>query len=169
MYSSLWICFALSLDSAVAGFGLSPLVSDRPAQLQLAAWFGLCDMLGSMIAGSGPISIVQPLLPLQLVGFGLMGVAAIMIAGADAWRRPALLTLPVLLSIDNLIVSLPAGIPWFHAAAIAGVSSMMSALAGLYLGAWLRRSLSNATSETPLINAIGVGCPVTAATILFFF
>jgi hypothetical protein len=165
----------LGLDSLVAAFGLAPFVCGRAAQFRLAAWFGLCDMLGSLAGASECVRTALPVLAPHAAELGLIFAAFVIVFHSRLGSRAVTVALPILLSIDNLASPLPLETSWLTGAALAGVSSAVLAFAGMRLGsltarpaiAALRGTGASTVMHIPVLHP--AACPLLALLILVFF
>ncbi len=130
----------LSVDSFVAAFGLAPFMQRAASRYRSAAWFGVCDMLGTLASGSESARLASTALPPVAAASGLFLVALALVFRSHGGRRrpasawPLLALLPILLGIDNLALPLPPDMPWLIGAGTVGVTSAVLALAGANLG-----------------------------------
>jgi putative Mn2+ efflux pump MntP len=144
---SLPLALLLSLDSFVVCIALGTFVSGRATRRRLVLAFGGCDALATLAgAAHGPLATIGWMGNAGPALLGVYGIA-VLLAGwwgrAVAGDRRVLFALPVLLSLDNLVVGAgsTAGIATALWSAMAGLASGTMALAGLMLGEALTRRL----------------------------
>jgi hypothetical protein len=123
MQNLTWL-FGLSLDSGLCCFAIGTQTLSRRERAGLVLAFGLCDMAASLAGPALASGLPEP------PEFLLYALGAAMLGGACRYKRKLLYGLPLLLSIDNLMVG--AGTP--GAALNLGVASALWAVAGLGMG-----------------------------------
>ena len=126
----------LSFDSLIAGVALGPLVSARD-RWTMAILFGLLDGVATLVSGLRLPHLaagVPGLVPALIAAYGVY-LITVSVWSLNRVRVP-LWAIPVLLSIDNLMVGLPAGATALGAGdvAAAALTSAAFALAGLWAG-----------------------------------
>jgi putative Mn2+ efflux pump MntP len=120
---TLWALLTASLDSGVGAIAVGTLSMSRDERFKLAAAFGICDALASLVGSSViPVVFDPPVFVLYLICAALMGFA---LRGSRASRYG----LALALSLDNLMICRSPG-----AALASGLFSAILALAGLYAG-----------------------------------
>jgi len=154
MAALLVLGFALGLDSLRASLGLGALQLDPARQITIALAFGICDGLALFIGnalGSSIAGLISPytadLGPLVLGGYGLylLYVARQSAKQLSADEHPwMILGLPVVLSLDNLVAGIGAGLigfPILLSATIIGLMSALLSAIGLRFGGALAHYL----------------------------
>src|SRR5579859_1830301 len=104
MNSFLLPAILLSLDSAVVGFALSPIIAPGDGWWRWAAWFGVCDglaVVAGALCGAVPALLSHMVAPLFAVCCGSYFLVA---ANWNKFRAGVrlLAALPILMSLDNL-------------------------------------------------------------------
>jgi hypothetical protein len=144
--------FLLSLDSLLASLALGVLRVDRTRRLRLAVAFGICDAFASLLRSSlGPPTTKS--LWLELPQFRLaLGVYLLAVFSVWIFRvtRPfgsrLLWTIPILLSIDNLLGAGQAPFTASSVILVAFASASMS-LVGFGLATFLADMTRHVTSH----------------------
>jgi putative Mn2+ efflux pump MntP len=150
MYELIAAALLLGLDSAIVSAAVGATGIDRPRQNRLAAAFGLCDgvasligfyLIGSVVAGRFE-GLAHWVGPAAVAGYALLVLATARSARAivltTVARRAGLLyLLPLLMSTDNLFCSssMVHGAPPLASAAILGIVSGLESVCGFRLGA----------------------------------
>jgi hypothetical protein len=118
-----WALLTASIDSGVGAIAVGTLPMSRSERFKLAAAFGICDALASLVGSSVSLVVFDPpafvlyLICAALMGFALRG------------SRTSRYGLALALSLDNLMMCRSPG-----AALTGGLFSAILALAGLYAG-----------------------------------
>jgi putative Mn2+ efflux pump MntP len=141
----------LGLDSLAVGTGLGMTVPDRHRR-RLALAFGICDALASLLGSLAGVDRLVSLPvwewsgPLVVAGYGLLVLYQVWrsrrMATSPSTSGWLALTVPLCLSLDNLVVGVGADTSVAVAVLVAlafGVASGCLALLGMSLGAGLAR------------------------------
>jgi hypothetical protein len=135
-----YLIFALGLDSFIGGLLVGPVLTRWRDRLGLAALFGVCDGVASLVGGMLPHTF--PDIPQALV----YGLAVVLVGLAGRRSRSWLLASPLVLALDNLATGAPAAaVP-----AIAGSSGLLALVgmtASVYLYAAARRLYRRTTAS----------------------
>jgi hypothetical protein len=149
---------ALSLDSLIAGFGLSASLSRRRAAL-LALCFGACDGLASLAAPfpafvSIGLDTFAAVLLLAWAAFTLSQLWWMAAVQPPQW---AAFCLPPLLCLDNLLFPANALATGFASFACAG----LGLIAGQLIATRISRHVPGAMVKNALLATAGVGLLLT--------
>ncbi|GDY32698.1 manganese efflux pump MntP [Gandjariella thermophila] len=138
--------FVLSLDNFRASIALGPLRLSRRRAVQVALMFGFWDgvvplvgMLAGHYVGRAIGAVADYAGPIVLGGYGLYLVVQALRSAApeERDRRWSLLSLPLPLSLDNIVAGASLGLlgfsPWISAAVFGVITAVMS-FVGLQIG-----------------------------------
>jgi hypothetical protein len=155
----IFLAFVLSLDSFFASFALGAFRIERSRQIKLAVTFGICDGVASLIRGAVdfPIRNVSWLTSHQFhVTICAYLIAVFLVCLFEAVKpfgRTLLWTVPVILSIDNLVGPNAAPTSLGFVALAALVSASMS-FAGLRLGTFFAGIAYNIASQRSFLRRV---------------
>jgi hypothetical protein len=151
--------FVLSLDSLFASFALCAFRVERSRQLKLAVAFGICDGLATLIRGAfdlpgGNVSWVTSHQFHVTVGAYLVAVLLVLLFEATKPFGTRLLwTVPVVLSIDNLVG--PSFTPTsFGFVTLVVFASASMSLVGFRLGTLLSGFAHNIVSQRAFVRRL---------------
>jgi hypothetical protein len=134
----IYLPILLSLDSLVAALALSVFRIERKRQIHLAIAFGVCDglasLIRSLIAPQGNVGwLDSPILHRAVGGYLALVCVVWVFAAARPLTSSLLWTVPVVLSLDNLIGPGVEALSLGSVAAVAVGSAALSLL-GFRLG-----------------------------------
>jgi hypothetical protein len=155
----IFLPFLLSLDSLFASFALCASRVERSRQMKLAVTFGICDGVASLIRGTfdlstGSVSWVTSHQFHVAVGTYLIAVFLVwLFEAAKPFGSPLLWTVPVVLSIDNLVGPSVEPISLGSVTLVVVASASMS-FVGFRLGTFLAGITHNAASQPAFLRRL---------------